>query len=152
MTTGKDQTKQFEKWRLVDSKDALVVYRSFRFWKWVLVAMLPAIAAIVVRASTNYAAGPIIGGAFLALGITALLVHSFLRRGIISNMGVFLRDSDPIPYWLSIVFLLLFYVFSILVILKASTAKQVMDVNLPKALQSQSNVTQLRGDITSNAK
>ena len=125
MTIGKDKTKQFEKWRLVhDSKGALVLYRSFRFWKWVLIAMLPAIAAIVVRASTNYAAGPIIGGAFVALGIAALLVHSFLRRGVISNMGVFLRDSDPIPYWLSIVILLLFYVIAILGILKANTAEQ----------------------------
>ena len=137
MTIGKDQTKQFEKWRLVhDYKDAVVLYRSSRFWKWVLVAMLPAIAAIVVRASTNFSAVPIIGGTFVALGIAALLVHSFLRRGVISNFGVFLRDSDPIRYWLSIVVLLFFYVFAILGILKANSAEQVMDVNRPTALQT----------------
>jgi hypothetical protein len=124
MTTGRVQTKQLEKWRLVhDHKAALALYRSSYFWKWVSIAMLPAIAAIFVRASTNFSAGPIVGGGFVGFGIAALLVHSFLRRGIISNLGVFLRDSDPIPYWLSIVFLLGFYVFAILGILKANSAE-----------------------------
>jgi hypothetical protein len=115
-----DHPPQHRKWLLVhDHKQALALFRSFRFWRWFAVAWLPAAGAVGYRAWTDFAATPVFGGGFMSLGVTAILVQSLMRRMVISNVGVFLRESEPVRFWLSNILLAFLYCFVVVGILRA---------------------------------
>jgi uncharacterized membrane protein YqaE (UPF0057 family) len=62
---------------------------------------------------------PVVVGVFLSAGVTAVLVQSLLRRMVISNVGVFHRESEPLRFWVSIILLALGYSLVVVGILKA---------------------------------
>lgn len=120
MSQLQDQSPRHRKWLLRhDHKQVLALFRSSRFWGWFALAWLPALCAIGYRTLTEFSIGPVVGGAFISAGVTAILVQSLLRRMVISNVGVFLRESEPIRFWFSNLLLVLGYCVVILGILKA---------------------------------
>ncbi len=119
MRALQEHSPQHRKWLLMhDHKQVLALFRTFRFWRWFAIAWLPAACAIGYRAWTDFAAAPVFGGAFLSLGVTAILVQSLLRRMVISNAGVFLRESEPVRFWLSNLLMALGYCFVVIGILR----------------------------------
>jgi hypothetical protein len=61
----------------------------------------------------------IVGGVFLSAGVTAILVQSLLRGRVNSNTGVFLRESEPLRFWINIILLVFGYGIVVIGILRA---------------------------------
>jgi len=101
-----------------EHQPVLRLFRSSSFWTWLGVATLPAIGASIYRGCTSFAFGPVVGGLVIAVCICVLGVQSLVRGRIISNTGVFLRYSEPVRFWLSILLLLALYGLAIIGILK----------------------------------
>ena len=90
-----DQPPQYRKWLLVsDHKQTLALFRSGRFWRRFVVAWLPAFCAIAYRAWTDFAAISVIVGVFVSVGVTAILLHSLLRHGIITILACFCESRS----------------------------------------------------------
>ena len=97
----------------------LALFRSWQFWIWCAVALVPACGAAVFRALTSFAAGPVFGGLILALGVTMIIVQSVARGRSITNKGIFLRDAEPVRFWASVGMSVILYGLAVLGILMA---------------------------------
>jgi integral membrane sensor domain MASE1 len=104
---------------LDEHEHVLALFRSLRFWVWWGIALVPALGAVVYRAWTDFAAAPVFVGLILAVGISVAAVQSVVRGRAITNRGIFLRRSEPIRFWGSIVLLVVIYGLVVLAILKA---------------------------------
>jgi hypothetical protein len=104
---------------LDEHERVIVLFRSFRFWRWCGIALVPALVAVVYRAWTSFAVGPVVVGLVLASTICVAAVQSVLRGRAITNTGIFLRRSEPVRFWGAIGLLVAMYGLAILGILKA---------------------------------
>lgn len=102
-----------------EHEHVLAVFRSLRFWVWCGIGLVPALGAVVYRAWTSFAAVPVCGGLVLASGICVLAVQSVVRGRAVTNKGIFLRRSEPVRFWGSMLLLVVMYGLAILGILKA---------------------------------
>ena len=101
-----------------EHKHVLALFRSLRFWAWCGVVLVPALGTIAYRAWTAFEWTPILLGLFLALGIAVLAVQSVARGRVITNTGIFIRRSEPIRFWISMIGLGAMYALLIVAILR----------------------------------
>lgn len=104
---------------LGEHRHILTLFRSPGFWGWCIAASLPALCAAAYRSWIAFSAGPVIGGVLLAFAFCVLGVQCLARGRVITNRGIFLRSSEPVGFWLSLVVVALVYGVAILAILKA---------------------------------
>ena len=120
MSALRDHSPQHRKRLLVhDHKQDVALFRTLRFWRWFAIAWLPAVGAVGYRVWTDFAAAPVFGGALISLVVTVILVQSLLTRMVVSNLGVFLRESEPVRFWLLNLLLASGYCFVVAGILRA---------------------------------
>ena len=103
---------------LDEHERVLALFRSLRFWVLCGIALIPALGAVIYRAWTSFAAGPVFVGLILAVGIAVAAVQSVVRGRAITNRGIFLRRSEPVRFWASIVLMVAMYTMVVLGILK----------------------------------
>ncbi len=103
---------------LVNDKGILDLFRSDRFWIRFGLAWLPALCAVGYRSLTNYSFGPVVGGALFSAGATVIFLQFIITGMVVSNLGVFLRESEPIRFWFSIFLVILVYCTLMIWILK----------------------------------
>ena len=105
--------------RLLNAQqNALMLYRTGRFWGWFGLAWFPALFTTGYRAWLNFALAPVIGGAVFSAGIATILVQALLTQMVVTNRGVFLRQSEPIRFWVFNLVLFLGYCAVMVGILK----------------------------------
>jgi len=103
---------------LHEHEHVLGLFRSLRFWAWCGIALVPALAAAAYRTWTSFALTPILVGLTLTVGISVVIVQSLLRGRAITNRGVFLRCSEPVRFWSSIIVLAVMYCLAVVGVVK----------------------------------
>src|SRR5687767_38106 len=124
----------------------LRLYKSRQFLTiWSMMMVIP-IGACILRFSLqppNSVIGfiPVLG---ISGGAAVAIVSSLMTGEMITNLGLFLRSSEPIRYWLAVFVCVICYISPIGFVWPSRVqatlkAEQIMDANLPFASQSPSN-------------
>ena len=102
-----------------EHKHVLVLFRSLRFWVWCGVASVPAVGAVVYRAWSSFVSVSVFVGLVIAIGLSVAALQSLFRGHAITNTGIYLRRSEPVRFWGSILVLIAMYGLMVWVILRA---------------------------------
>lgn len=87
-------------------------YAEWRKVRWFILLLAPVAAGALRRLlAAKYGLGLL--GFLLGSGFTLILYFALLRGGVSSNKGTYFRTTEPVRFWLDILFVTAFYLLAL---------------------------------------